>query len=679
MTDIQSSFKQKTKQIIYDGIQKSFEIVVSCHDKNCVPRVEAPSGRHSDSTNFDYIKYKTKELKQNLHTPYVLDLFLDVDNNKGVKSLLLERWNIHYDTKRRDTKEGRISSVNKHIGIMMRTLYCFVRLLPAFQLSTQSRQCPISFRIYNAESGFENRDRFETSVMSYAFPPIPTPFGNLTLTLRYLDSESIKAIYSEDVPAQLPSPAQGHKERERADSSEDQRRRSLDRRRHSVALTHDPIPIPNSRHGQPSSSGSSRRPDGARPVSMPSASNNVASTAPAPYSSATAWGASSTGERYYGELRSPTQPSNSLTRDPSRSPEKYPHGTNGTNGGENPGDVPDIPSLGRHQSRSADAAPGYLNAVAQDYFSPKGPQGHMDSRVRTLSRESEGGRPLSLKHGRPPQHPESSSYNSHSSSPHSGTPAPFYMNSSAYPTSSSYPNDEDPDALPLADISPPFQLPCVGLISTSPSTGQGGSLHTLRGQLIGTNRVGKGEKYYGYGARTPHSVTGHGSNSPMELMGLATSIHTLLPELPESPFDTDLGRDCYPLSREGHDGSSVGGAGESRSADTDCMFAYDDNDRDSLDGNEDEDMPFAYAAPQAESFEFQRPAVSSVSAKGLATNPSGSTSSNNQSFIAQQCMAPPVLASFESASTYSRNNDVGASAFAKLEQMKEFHMTFAQS
>lgn len=191
MADIQSSFKQKTKQIIFDGIQKSFEIIISCHDKNCAPRVEQSSGRHNDSLNFDYIKSRTKDLKHNLHIAFMLDLYLDVDNNRGVRSVLLERWYIQYDSKKKDMKEGRISSVNKHVGILMRTLYCFVRLLPAYQLSTQSKQCPLSFRVYNAETG-DRRDKFLADTVSYSFPDIPTQFGHLTLKLRYMDSPRIK-------------------------------------------------------------------------------------------------------------------------------------------------------------------------------------------------------------------------------------------------------------------------------------------------------------------------------------------------------------------------------------------------------------------------------------------------------------------------------------------------------
>ena len=84
----------------------------------------------------------------------------------------------------------------------------------------------------------------------------------------------------------------------------------------------------------------------------------------------------------------------------------------------------------------------------------------------------------------------------------------------------------------------------------------------------------------------------------MELNALTTSIGNLLPELPDSPFDTAdglSGKECYPNALRGNhkgtDGGSVGRDRDSESlgVDADCMFAYDDNDRDSssdsADGN----------------------------------------------------------------------------------------------
>lgn len=149
----------------------------------------------------------------------------------------------------------------------------------------------------------------------------------------------------------------------------------------------------------------------------------------------------------------------------------------------------------------------------------------------------------------------------------------------------------------------------------------------------------------------------------MELMALATSsVTNLLPELPDSPFDNDsFGKECYPsLGRDGslggkdRDSGSGGGLG----VDADCIFAYDDNDRysESCDGDGGaEDMPFAWAQPNADMFEFDR---SFSGGKLEGVNGAALSGSTSQSFIAQQCMAPPVLSSFEQSSGYGRQSEL---------------------
>jgi hypothetical protein len=150
----------------------------------------------------------------------------------------------------------------------------------------------------------------------------------------------------------------------------------------------------------------------------------------------------------------------------------------------------------------------------------------------------------------------------------------------------------------------------------------------------------------------------------MELMALATSsVTNLLPELPDSPFDNDSfgNKDCYPslgrdasLGGKDRDSGSGGGLG----VDADCIFAYDDNDRDSDSDDNDAggDMPFAWAQPNADMFEFDR-SFSGKQEGGSGGGTAALSSSPSQSFIAQQCMAPPVLSSFEQSSGYGRQNE----------------------
>ena len=158
----------------------------------------------------------------------------------------------------------------------------------------------------------------------------------------------------------------------------------------------------------------------------------------------------------------------------------------------------------------------------------------------------------------------------------------------------------------------------------------------------------------------PHTVAGGSQESPhhMELMGLATSMGNLLPELPVSPFDNDSLVAAYPLKGGqggGHGGGrDSGGGAADLGVDADCIFACDD-DENSDPGHDHsgaDDMPFAWAQPQADMFEFS-PSISSKS-DGSADAVNGGAM---QSFIAQQCMTPPVLASFSQSYSYGRPHE----------------------
>lgn len=157
------------------------------------------------------------------------------------------------------------------------------------------------------------------------------------------------------------------------------------RRRSMSAATPQPIPIP----GNQGNTDEDRR-RASRAVAVP-----VAAT----------WGVSSTGHVYSDELRSPTQPSNSLTRA-------------GSPGGvdrdptELELDLPGPPALNRHQSRSADT--GATLVARESSHEQQGsrlaqPSKHGPKMIPVDPLYSGGGTrsrsgSLSKSHGRPPQH-----------------------------------------------------------------------------------------------------------------------------------------------------------------------------------------------------------------------------------------------------------------------------------
>jgi hypothetical protein len=211
-----------------------------------------------------------------------------------------------------------------------------------------------------------------------------------------------------------------------------------------------------------------------------------------------------------------------------------------------------------------------------------------------------------------PSHPRQPEISSVASSPFSNAPAPFYIGGGSYTPS------EGGNLIGLVEepfeVSPPFQIPCVGLLSTSPCTGPG-SVALLREQLlIGNTKASHGK------------TKGVASLSTTQML----SLQTMLPELPESPFDSFSKDDRSRVDRDSGQGSSGGLLrGE---ADTECMFHCEDDD--------DDEMPFAWAQASSD--------PSHLDLTDTASPFEQSFSKPNQSIIAQQCLAPPVLTGFES-------------------------------
>jgi hypothetical protein len=120
---------------------------------------------------------------------------------------------------------------------------------------------------------------------------------------------------------------------------------------------------------------------------------------------AATWGVSSTGHVYSDELRSPTQPSNSLTR----------AGSPGAEDG-NTDDVsialPGPPALNRHQSRSADSGATLANRVSsqeQQVSLVVNPPPKTAAKMIPVDPSCSGGSrsrsgSMSKSNGRPPQH-----------------------------------------------------------------------------------------------------------------------------------------------------------------------------------------------------------------------------------------------------------------------------------
>jgi hypothetical protein len=141
--------------------------------------------------NSEYCTQALRAWKSNLTAPLVLDIcILDPESKRY---LLIERWKILY--KRKDeNKDSRLTSINRRIVTLMRTLYCFVRLLPGFQLLQLSTSTPIlNFRIYNADQAHQSTVKsFHFDTTTYEFPRTQTFRGAICFGVRYVNASSLQ-------------------------------------------------------------------------------------------------------------------------------------------------------------------------------------------------------------------------------------------------------------------------------------------------------------------------------------------------------------------------------------------------------------------------------------------------------------------------------------------------------
>ena len=215
--------------------------------------------------------------------------------------------------------------------------------------------------------------------------------------------------------------------------------------------------------------------------------------------------------------------------------------------------------------------------------------------------------------------------------------------------------------------SPPFHSPSTNLLSTSPSTTVLGGIgmHSVRDFLIsGGNRARTSSGEKGYDNSYSHKYQG---GSPQANSSTSNVDMLTLTELPVNPFESSMSAIQHHGGGGDLDERSVNTGtitdGDKGNADTDGMFDFEETEALDDDGDVDEiveDMPFAWAQQSsADSYVFNKSGIShmpDVSSDGTMTGhsnmvnsggPSSGMMNLNQSFIAQQCMAPPVLMSFQ--------------------------------
>jgi hypothetical protein len=190
MSESTATLTQKIDSLVFDCFQKSCDIILQ--GRQCYLEPENNSSSSSPDANYknnsDYCSQVLRDWRVNLNAPLVLDVSLLDPTSK--EYVLMERWKIIYKSKD-DNKDGRLSSVSRRLVTLMRTLYCYVRLLPGMQLlnmCTMTQQ--LSFRLYNPEQASSKNFVYEPS--TYDFPRIQTFRGTLYLGVRYMTVNTLQ-------------------------------------------------------------------------------------------------------------------------------------------------------------------------------------------------------------------------------------------------------------------------------------------------------------------------------------------------------------------------------------------------------------------------------------------------------------------------------------------------------
>ncbi|CAM6051752.1 unnamed protein product [Sphagnum compactum] len=143
----------------------------------------------------------------------VVDILLHFSSQGGPSSTLLERWVVHYERRKKPPSTatgglglGGTGKVYKRTIIMLRSLYCSVRTLPAHRLfrlansSSHSQSFSLSYMVSAAPPPLTTGD--DRLMSTCRLTPIETQWGRLCVSVAYRSATAVTAL--EIMPPILP-------------------------------------------------------------------------------------------------------------------------------------------------------------------------------------------------------------------------------------------------------------------------------------------------------------------------------------------------------------------------------------------------------------------------------------------------------------------------------------------
>ncbi|KAK9803839.1 hypothetical protein WJX73_005890 [Symbiochloris irregularis] len=229
--------KARLEQIVGECIVKAAQIVL-------VSRVNAPTKPVAPDQRKCWFNLQIEELpvtqselehwKRHVTTPLVLEIYLqpgqpgrltaaftrpsspsDANASEQARGMLLERWTLQYlhsaPEDRAGTARARLDTpaVYKRMVIMLRSLYSYVRMLPAFRMSRTSKRNPgasfsLQYTIARSPPSAAAAGKALSSMQRFAFTPLDTPWGTLSMGVQYSASAALSLLEQMSAPVAHP-------------------------------------------------------------------------------------------------------------------------------------------------------------------------------------------------------------------------------------------------------------------------------------------------------------------------------------------------------------------------------------------------------------------------------------------------------------------------------------------
>ena len=177
--------------LMLNTYHQATEVILTGRNAELSPSLTSQGKAYLDMSLKDYITQLISTWKKNITAPLVIDLYL-YDNDAN-ESLLMERWKFVYN-RNEDSRDGRFATIQKKVITFIRSLYCFVRLLPGFQLLKLSpKLVNINCTVYNPDkNGVQSSFLHET--ITYQFPQLLNSKGVLLVEVKYTNGINLQKL-----------------------------------------------------------------------------------------------------------------------------------------------------------------------------------------------------------------------------------------------------------------------------------------------------------------------------------------------------------------------------------------------------------------------------------------------------------------------------------------------------